>query len=247
MNPKIRELARILSKMKRGAALTGAGVSSESGVPTFRGKDGLWNKYRPEDLATPEAFMRNPQLVWEWYNWRIKLVKSTEPNPAHYTLKEFESIFEEFHTITQNVDNLHQKAGSRNVIELHGNLLRARCTGCGKIYTDFEIREGELPRCPECGALLRPDVVWFGEMLPPDALRKSFEIARNSEFFFVIGTSAVVYPAAQLPFEAKEMGALIIEVNIEKTPVTAIADFSFMGKAGEILPEILEELKNVKD
>ncbi len=244
MKEKIRERARILRKMRRGAALIGAGTSSESGVPTFRGKDGLWNKYRPEDLATPEAFMKNPDLVWEWYKWRIDLVKKTQPNPGHYTLKEFENIFDEFYTITQNVDNLHQKAGSKNVIELHGNLLRAKCTKCGRIYKEFEFEKGKLPKCPECGGLLRPDVVWFGEMLPMDALRRSFEIARKSEFFFVVGTSAVVYPAARLPFEAKENGALIIEVNIERTPVTAIADFSFMAPAGEILPKILEEIKN---
>jgi len=244
MRDRIRELALRLKKMRRGAALTGAGVSRESGVPTFRGKDGLWNKYRPEDLATPEAFMRNPDLVWEWYRWRMDLVKKTEPNPAHLTLKEFENIFDEFYTITQNVDNLHQKAGSKNVIELHGNLLRARCTKCGRIYRDFEAEEGELPRCPECGGLLRPDVVWFGEMLPPDALKRSFEIARKSEFFFVIGTSAVVYPAAQLPFEAYQAGALIIEVNIEKTPVTHIAYYHFEAPAGEVMPMILEELRN---
>lgn len=244
MKEEIRRLAEILKKTKRGAALTGAGISSESGVPTFRGKDGLWNKYRPEDLATPEAFMKNPDLVWEWYKWRINLVKSTEPNPGHYTLKEFENFFDEFYTITQNVDNLHQKAGSKNVIELHGNLLRARCTKCGQIFTDFYFEKGKLPTCPECGGLLRPDVVWFGEMLPIDALRKSFEIARTSEFFFVVGTSAVVYPAAQLPFEAKDSGALVIEINIERTPVSAIADFSFRTPAGEVLPKILEEIKN---
>lgn len=234
-----QELAGALRKARRVAALTGSGVSAESGVPTFRDAykgSGLWERFDPEELATPEAFARNPKLVWEWYSWRRELVAGAEPNPAHRALAELERRVPLFTLITQNVDGLHRRAGSENVIELHGNILR---TVCSAERTPQEPGEGSPPRCPRCGAPLRPDVVWFGEALPPGAMEAASEAARGCEVFLCAGTSGVVYPAAGLPREAAESGALLVEVNPEPTPVTPLAEFVLRGRAGEVLPALV--------
>jgi NAD-dependent deacetylase len=225
------------------AVLTGAGVSAESGVPTFRGEEGLWKKFRAEELANFDAFMRNPDLVWEWYSFRKKMMAEVTPNPGHYALVKMEEFFSDFSLITQNIDDLHRQAGSKNIIELHGNIHRNYCLGCGKFFTDAElVLEGSAPKCA-CGGLIRPDVVWFGEQLPARAIDTAFLVAGSSEVFFSIGTSAVVYPAAWLPLTAKQNGALLIEINIERTALTGSADYFFSGPSGKILPQLVEELK----
>ncbi|MEJ2626988.1 MAG: NAD-dependent deacylase [bacterium] len=231
-----------IKNFKKVTVLTGAGVSAESGVPTFRGEHGLWKKYRAEELANFDAFMNNPQLVWEWYNYRKKLILEVEPNPGHYALVEIEKIVPEFTLITQNVDDLHRKAGSKSILELHGNIMRSKCLDCGKITNSLTIvKEGELPRCI-CGGLLRPDVVWFGEMLPQNVLSKSFRVSEGSELFFSIGTSAVVQPAASLPLIAKRKGSFVVEINTEPTLISDAVDIFIQGKSGEILPELVDQL-----
>ncbi|WP_461832629.1 SIR2 family NAD-dependent protein deacylase [Aquifex sp.] len=224
-------------------ALTGAGISAESGIPTFRGKDGLWNKFRPEELATPEAFFRNPKLVWEWYDWRRQLIAKAEPNEGHKILAKMEREFPEFFLITQNVDGLHQKAGSEKVIELHGNIWKVRCVECGKETYDYRTPLPEIPPRCECRGILRPGVVWFGESLPPDALKKAYELSREAHLFIVVGTSGVVYPAAELPYIAKENGAEVIEVNPEETPISRIADKVFREKASTGLGKVYEYVR----
>lgn len=217
--------------------LTGAGISAESGVPTFRGKNGLWRNYRPEQLATPEAFRRDPTLVWEWYNWRRGLIGACAPNPAHKTLAEMEAMLPDFALITQNVDGLHRAAGSRNVLELHGNIWRVRCIACNNAMEDQQVPLPEIPpRCPECGELLRPDVVWFGEPLPPNVLEAAWAAAARCGLMLVIGTSAVVQPAASLPLVALRNGAQLIEVNPAETSLSAYAHEVLRGPAAEALP-----------
>uniref|UniRef100_A0A7V3E6A6 NAD-dependent protein deacylase n=1 Tax=Ignavibacterium album TaxID=591197 RepID=A0A7V3E6A6_9BACT len=224
---------------------TGAGISAESGIPTFRGKDGIWNKLKPEELANFNAFMRNPKMVWEWYNHRKKIIHESKPNAGHITIAEFEKYFDDVTVITQNIDNLHRRAGSRKIYELHGNIERNYCINCKTFYNEeLDFSEG-VPKC-KCGGLIRPDVVWFGEFLPADQLEASERAAINSDIFFVVGTSAVVYPAAGLVYTAKRSGSYVVEINIEETEVSSIADFSFYGEAGKVLPEILEELKKLK-
>lgn len=237
--------ADILHKLSTAlsvAAFTGAGMSAESGVPTFRGDDGIWKKFKPEELANLNAFMRNPELVWEWYAARKKVIANVQPNAGHYALAEMEKLYPSFAVITQNIDNLHRRAGSRKVYELHGNIERNYCMRCGRTFTDEDVLNGgRTPACG-CGGLIRPDVVWFGEMLPEDEWRGAERACRSADVVFSIGTSGVVYPAAALPFEAKRNGAFIIEINPEPTPLTEYADEFLQGKAGEILPAILREL-----
>ncbi len=217
--------------------LTGAGISAESGVPTFRGDGGLWRNFRPEQLATPEAFRRDPALVWEWYDWRRRLISSCAPNRAHATLAEMESALPDFVLITQNVDGLHQSAGSRNILELHGNLWRMRCTGCGKTSEDYSVPLPEIPpRCPECNGLLRPDVVWFGESLPSAVLETAWAAAARCRLMLVIGTSAAVQPAASLPLVALRNGAQLVEINPAETPLSAHVHQVLRGPAAEELP-----------
>lgn len=222
--------------------LTGAGISAESGIPTFRGAGGLWRSYRAEDLATPDAFRRDPRLVWEWYDWRRGVVSAAEPNAGHRALAEFESRRQGgFTLVTQNVDGLHERAGSREVRRLHGSLWQVRCTGCGGQSEDLRVPLPELPpRCEACGALLRPGVVWFGEALPKAEWEAAVEAAATCEVLLVVGTSAVVYPAASLAPLARRGGARVIELNMEETPQSAIADLALRGAAGVILPEILQ-------
>ena len=218
-------------------ALTGAGISAESGVPTFRGEGGLWRNFRPEQLATPTAFQRDPALVWEWYDWRRGLIGGCAPNAAHVMLTEMETTLPDFTLITQNVDGLHQAAGSRNVLELHGNIWRVRCTGCGRMTKDRRVPLPEIPsRCPECGGLLRPDVVWFGESLPQEVLEAAWAAAARCKLILVIGTSAVVQPAGSLPLVALENGARLVEINPAETPLSARAHEILRGPAAEALP-----------
>ncbi|HBO84258.1 MAG: NAD-dependent protein deacylase [Deltaproteobacteria bacterium GWC2_42_11] len=222
---------------KNVVALTGAGISAESGVPTFRGKDGLWRNFRPEELATPEAFRNNPKLVWEWYEWRRQIIKPLKPNKGHEIIARFENRFHQFMLITQNVDGLHQKAGSKNILELHGNIWRVKCTKENKTSINTEVPLPSLPPYCECGSILRPDVVWFGEPLPNHAIQAAYDAAGACDLMIVVGTSAVVQPAASLPIIAKQQGAFIVEVNAEETPISHIADEFLIGKAGVILKE----------
>lgn len=211
-------------------------------MPTFRdAQTGLWERYDPMELATPEAFERDPKLVWEWYEWRRKLVSEAEPNPGHEALAELERRVPDFTLITQNVDGLHRKAGSRNVIELHGNIRRAICSKERTLVEPEGLVEGTPPRCPNCGSLLRPDVVWFGEMLPAGAMEAASGAARGCEIFISVGTSSLVYPAASLPYEAIDHGALVIEINPDETPLTPHVHHALRGLAGEVLPALLSE------
>ncbi len=236
-------LKSLLSKKTKVTVLTGAGISAESGVPTFRGEEGLWKKFRPEELATFDAFMANPELVWEWYQYRRKIIEDIKPNPGHFALADFQNYFDKFDLITQNVDGLHHTAGSKNVIELHGNIKRNKCIQCGKKYETLEgTTEGIPPKCP-CGGNVRPDVVWFGEMLPQDALNYAFAVSSECDLFFSVGTSAVVHPAASLPLIAKRGGAYVVEVNISPTEITHVVDESLLGKSGEILPLLVKFFK----
>ena len=227
---------------ERVVALTGSGVSAESGVPTFReAQTGLWERFDPHELATPEAFARDPRLVWEWYEWRRRLVEKAEPNPGHLALAELEGRLPAFTLVTQNVDGLHQRAGSENVTELHGNILRSRCSLEGTTVQDY-VPDEAPPPCPHCGAPLRPDVVWFGEALPHEAFEAASEAARACDLFLSVGTSSLVYPAAALPFEALENGATLVEVNPDETPLTPQADHVLSGPAGEVLPRLVTAL-----
>lgn len=242
MKPCTSELTTRLRTAENVVAFSGAGISSESGVPTFRGTDGIWSKFKPEELANFDAFMSNPELVWEWYRHRKEIISRVQPNAAHRALARMEQIYRRFAVITQNIDNLHQRAGSRTVHELHGNIERNYCTGCGKYYSnDFILAQERAPRCPSCNGLIRPDVVWFGELLPEDAWKASVAAAETAQVFFVIGTSAVVYPAASLPSIAKRSGAYVVEINIETTEFSMKADEVLLGKAGEVLPALISQ------
>ena len=263
------ELTQFLRKSTRIAVLTGAGISAESGLQTFREtQTGLWSQYRPEDLATPAAFARDPKLVWDWYTMRREKVAAANPNPGHAALVEMESKVPNFTLITQNVDGYHKMAGNQNILELHGNIQQVRCfDACGVIPENEwkyptpppnlpraqgrdgsppvergELEGGDLPRCPNCNAHLRPDVVWFTESLPMDALHSAVDAAVNSQAFFSIGTSGLVQPAASLPHSAKKYGAVIVEINLDPTPLSPHADFALHGKSGEILPQLVKEV-----
>jgi len=230
----------LLRAAERVAVLTGAGISAESGIPTFRdAMTGLWSQFRPEDLATPEAFAANPKTVWEWYAWRRERVMKVAPNAGHAALVALEKRTPHFTLITQNVDGLHARAGSRNVIELHGNIMVDRCFAEGCVLTPADEIPGTPPQCARCGALVRPGVVWFGEALPPKALDDALAATKRCDVFLSIGTSNVVEPAASLPFTALQAGAAVIEVNPERTPLTARATIVLAGAAGEVLPRLV--------
>ena len=237
----------LLAKLKsarRVAVLTGAGVSAESGVPTFRdAQTGLWARYRPEDLATPEAFRRNPKMVWDWYQYRFNSVAAVEPNPGHRALALMQDMFPQFTLITQNVDGLHERAGSRKVIELHGNIMKHKCLDCGIPLVLDDAPLGSPPSCPCDKSYYRPDVVWFGEPLPFEALGAAQEAAKSCDVFLCIGTSTVVYPAAELPFSAQRRGAVVVEINPDDTPLTGQADYVLRGPSGAILPALLDALQ----
>ena len=270
------ELVHFLQKSTRVAVLTGAGISAESGLRTFReAQTGYWSQYRPEDLATPDAFARDPKLVWDWYAMRRTKVATANPNAGHHALVDMESHILDFTLITQNVDGYHKMAGNKNVLELHGNIQQVRCfNGCGVIPekdwkqpTATSSRDSttveaisttgeetatsqkhaprsdvDIPRCPKCGSYLRPDVVWFTESLPLDALHGAVDAATNCQVFFSIGTSGLVQPAASLPHSAKKYGAVVVEINLDPTPLTPHADFALHGKSGEILPQLVKEV-----
>ncbi len=238
----LRNAAFMIKSSKHLIALTGAGISKESNVPTFRGPDGLWNNYDAMELATPEAFSRNPQLVWNWYSWRQGLIGSCTPNPAHYTLAKWEQSKLLKTIITQNVDGLHRRAGSKAVHEVHGDLWALKCTSCsyrGRLEAPAE----GIPKCPQCNNILRPDVVWFGENLNRTVMVEVYAELEKADTCIVIGTSALVQPAASFPIIVKQHGGKLIEVNVETTPLTSVVDSHLEGKAGDILPQ-LDELLN---
>ena len=235
------ELISTLRGTTKLVALTGAGVSQESGLRTFRdAQTGLWAQYKPEDLASPQAFRRDPKLIWDWYAWRREAVKGVRPNAGHYALVEIETHIPEFTLITQNVDGLHRMAGSKNVLELHGNIQRVRCSECYTFAETWGDDTESVPQCSVCSGLLRPDVVWFGEALPRNQLEAAVEAARSCEVFFSIGTSGVVQPAASLAHAARNRGAVVVEVNAEPTLLTSKANYAFHGKSGEMLPELVK-------
>ena len=240
----LRRAAGRLRRARSVLALTGAGISAESGIPTFReAQTGLWAQFDPAELATPEAFERNPELVWQWYAWRRKLATDAAPNPGHQALASFESRFDDFTLVTQNVDSLHQRAGSRRVIEYHGNLLRTVCSRDGATIETADPTDVKLPRCPACGAAGRPGVVWFGELIPAEALTAAAEAADRCDVFLSIGTSSLVYPAAGLAEAALRAGAFIIEANPAETPLSRLADVVLRGPAGESLPALAAALE----
>ena len=238
---KIKEL-KAEKEIIRIVALTGSGISKGSGIPTFRGADGLWKNYNAMDLATPQAFKRNPELVWEWYSWRMGIILEKDPNPAHHSLVKLQELGFLDLVITQNVDSLHFRAGSKNILEVHGNIFRTKCEKCGKKEMIKEAPKSP-PYC-DCGNMLRPDVVWFGESLDRNIINKAYEeISSKCDVLLIIGTSGLVYPVADFPFIAKEHDALIIEFNLDETPITRIADYFIQGKSEEDLPLFVQALQ----
>ena len=236
-------LLQALRCARHVTVLTGSGISAESGVPTFRdAQTGLWSKFKPEELATRGAFQRNPKLVWEWYAWRRELVAQAEPNPGHLALVELERRVSGFTLITQNVDGLHQRAGSRDVVELHGNITRVKCFEEDLVVPTWRETDETPPLCPRCGGRLRPDVVWFGEMLPADAIDRAVAASQSCNVFLSIGTSTLVHPAAALPFEALQHKAVVVEINPCSTPLTTRARYALRGTAGQVLPHLLQML-----
>ncbi|MGQ9921978.1 MAG: SIR2 family NAD-dependent protein deacylase [Desulfobacca sp.] len=232
-------LRRRLLQSRDVVVLTGAGISAASGVPTFRGQDGLWRQYRAVDLATPEAFQRDPHLVWEFYHWRRRLLAPLQPNAAHLALAEMEARLPRFTLITQNIDGLHALTGSRRIIELHGNIWQLRCTGCGQVSEDRRLDLPPLPTCDICGALRRPHVVWFGEMLDPGVLAAASAAVEACDLMLVSGTSGLVQPAASLGRLAKQRGAFVAEINVEPTPQSDCYDLSLLGRAEDLMPRLL--------
>ena len=230
----------LITRARSVFVLTGAGISAESGIPTFRGTDGLWRNYSATDLATPEAFRKNPNLVWEWYHWRQRIILQAQPNPGHHAVAQLEKHTDRFLLLTQNVDDLHRRAGSQNVLELHGNIFRTRCLSCGVIQTHSppDTEDSNLPRCA-CGGLLRPDVVWFGESIPQDIWHTALAFLKDTDVAIVCGTSGVVWPAASIPEIARHERARTIEINLEATAISQMVDISLRGKAGLLLPRLL--------
>lgn len=236
-------LVEKLRAATRVTVLTGAGVSAASGVPTFRGAKGIWKNFRPEELATPAALARDPKTVWEWYDWRRQLIAQVEPNEAHRTLARWQARFPQFTLITQNVDGLHERAGSTDVLRYHGSIWRmecaARCPGAQGGWEDLRAPLPELPpTCPACGGLARPGVVWFGEPIPPGVARAALRAATDCDVFLAVGTSSVVYPAGGLVHEAKHAGAFTAEINIEATEVSSSVHLAIAAPAERVLPDI---------
>jgi NAD-dependent deacetylase len=236
------EIARVRERVaaaRHVAVLTGAGMSAESGVPTFRGPDGLWRNYRAEDLATPQAFARDPNLVWAWYDWRRGLIAGCRPNPGHTALAELEGRDGGFTLVTQNVDGLHALAGSRDPVEMHGNIWKVRCTGCHRVTEDRRVPIPIPPACEACGALLRPHIVWFGESLEPGVLDRAVGAFEVADVALVVGTSGLVQPAASLAGIAARNGAFVVEINPDATPASGLVDVAVRHKSGEVLPRIV--------
>jgi NAD-dependent deacetylase len=240
LDPLIAEAAEALRAARHVCVLTGAGISAESGIPTFReALTGLWERFSPEELATPEAFERDPKFVWDWYEYRRELVRRAEPNPGHRALADLARRVPRLTLVTQNVDGLHQRAGSPGVLEYHGNILRDRCTAEQVVADRSEDSRHGLPRCAACGALLRPDVVWFGEPIPRGPMIAAAEAAETCDVFLSVGTSSLVYPAAGLAETALRHGAIVIEVNPSRTELSDVASLVLAGPSGRILPRLL--------
>ncbi len=237
------QLVDRVARSKSLIVITGAGISAESGVPTFRGESGLWKQYRAEDLATPQAFHKNPNLVWDWYSWRRETIARSESNAAHLAIVELEELASAFLLITQNVDGLHQRAGSRSIVEIHGSLWRLRCPAEGKVFENLEVPLSEIPPHCSCGAILRPDVVWFGESLAAENLKEAYRALEKSDCVMVVGTSGVVQPVASFPLIAKKRGGLVLEVNREVTPLSPLMDECLHGNAGDLLPPLVEAVR----
>ena len=238
MQSDLATCAERIRDAQRVAVLTGAGVSAESGVATFRDPDGLWARFSPQELASMDGFLANPERVREWYEYRLKVIDSVQPNAGHLALAKIESLVPEFTLITQNVDRLHQRAGSKNVLEVHGNLVENRCNTCWWI----DDAHHQALTCPNCGGMMRPNVVWFGENLPADVFKAAEDAARNCDVFLTIGTSAEVYPAAGLPYEARNFGAFVIEINPNRTEFTPYAHVAVQMPSAVALPEIARQL-----
>ena len=239
------ELLNRLAAADKVVILTGAGISAESGIATFRDPDGLWAKFNPAELASMDGFLANTELVWSWYRYRVKIVEKSNPNPGHEAIAQMEKIFPNVTLITQNVDRLHQRAGSKNIYELHGNLVENYCIDCKEPFNVKEVENPDnLPQCGKCGGKIRPNVVWFGEMLPYDALKAAEDATIESDVFFSVGTSAEVYPAANLPLIAKQNGAYVVEVNPKATAITPYMDCSIREIAGVALPQILDDYRH---
>lgn len=236
------EAAAALRQARHVTVLTGSGISAESGIPTFReAQTGLWARFRPEELATPEAFARDPRTVWAWYRWRRELVRDAAPNAGHEAIARLAGRAPRLTLVTQNVDELHQRAGSRDVLELHGSIMRARCTREGTVVRDWVERDDGPPPCPRCGAPLRPDVVWFGESLPPGAVETAWEAARACDLFLSVGTSNVVQPAASLPWIAARAGATVLVVNLsDEGQERGPRIHHLLGRAGDVLPRLMD-------
>jgi NAD-dependent deacetylase len=234
----VEEARQWLEAASSVVILTGAGISAESGIPTFRGSDGLWKNFKPEELATPQAFAKDPRLVWEWYDWRRGLIAKAEPNAGHRALVQLEAAKPNFTLITQNVDGLHDRAGSRRVLKLHGDIWRMQCSECGRNWPDRRVPLPKLPPHCGCGAVARPGVVWFGEPLG-EVWAEAEHAAREAGVLLVVGTSAVVNPAATLAPIAKAAGARVIEINPEETPISRHVDLSLRGGEGEILARLI--------
>jgi NAD-dependent deacetylase len=247
MDDLITNAARWLAKCRQVVVLTGAGVSKESGIPTFReAQEGLWAQYDPMEMATEDGFLRNPPLVWQWYDYRFGMVERARPNPGHLAIAEIERMLPQVVVVTQNIDGLHQVAGSTDVVELHGSIRHFKCLGgrhTGFTRPDFADQAEIPPRCPRCGDMLRPDVVWFGELLPAAALNRAYDLARTCDAMLVVGTSGAVQPAASLPSIARRSGAVVIDVNPAPDEIAEVADVFLQGRGGKVLPALAEALR----
>lgn len=244
------ELVARLARARSIGILTGAGISAESGIPTFRDPGGLWERFKPEELANVHAFLKNPELVQKWYEHRRSIVREKEPNPGHVAIAELETMYEDVTLITQNVDRLHQRAGSVNVVELHGNILRSYCIDCEREAGSDDLAplaQGRAARCAACGGYIRPDVVWFGEMLPSGAMDRALRAAERADVFLSVGTSAVVYPAAGIPLHAASSGGYVAEINLERSAIADDLDETIVGPAGEVLPILLDAVRSHAD
>jgi NAD-dependent deacetylase len=244
MENPLENASRVLARSKKTVALTGAGISKESGIATFRDADGLWREHKPEEIATREAFMDNPELVWRWYMDRLFKAREKNPNNGHYALADLEKILPEFLVITQNVDNLHRRSGCRNLVELHGNIERFKCIDRSH-PANYDRSWGDTPPSCHCGSMIRPDVVWFGESLPAAEIERAFTESADCDTFLIVGTSGLVTPAASLPGIAKRNGAFLIEVNTNRSAITPIADIFLQGRSGSLLPMIRDSVREL--
>jgi NAD-dependent deacetylase len=246
----IARAAETIAGARRVVVSSGAGMSRESGIPTFRdAQEGLWARFSPEELATEAGFRADPRRVWSWYAWRRRRISSCAPHAGHRALVELEALVPEFAVVTQNIDGLHQLAGSGEVVELHGSIRRSKCLDRGHPFTgetplpESEDALEEPPACPRCGSPLRPDVVWFGEMLPADAVERAWELARRCDVMLVVGTSGTVWPAAELPYVARDAGAAVLEVGPEPSEITPVVDLRLAGAAGAVLPALVRAVR----